>query len=122
MAASASTKKEKKVDLGQLMLLTDMKKTYQVSKKLCRISFALLCGMLFHLAHFSKDAHMLNLQLFALLTLVLYKALDLYEDYAFTNPIKVRKLLFRSLFNNDMLCWQEIKDSAAKKHESIDMG
>ena len=67
----------------------DMKKTYQVSKRLCRVSFALLCGMLFHIVYFAKDAYFLNLQLFAVLIITLYCSLEWYEDYAFTSPIEV---------------------------------
>ena len=48
--------KKQKVDLNKLMLLTDMKRTLQVSKKVMRVSFALLCGLLFHVVYFVSDA------------------------------------------------------------------
>ena len=83
--------KSKKVDLNKLMRLMDMKKTYQVSKHLCRVSFALTCGMLFHLGFFGHNIEFLNLQLFAVIILVLYKALDWYEDAMFTRPINVSR-------------------------------
>ena len=76
-----------------------MKKTFQVSKRLCRVTFALLCGMLFHLVHFAHDAYIFNLQLFALLIITLYVSLDWYEDFAFTKPIEVSLRLFSCFIN-----------------------
>ena len=88
---AAAKPKSKKVDLNKLMRLMDMKKTYQVSKHLCRVSFALTCGMLFHLGFFGHNIEFLNLQLFAVILIVLYKALDWYEDAMFTKPISVSR-------------------------------
>ena len=60
---------------------------------------------MFHYGYFALDVHVFNLQLFALLILTLYKSLDWYEDFAFTNPINVSTsynflaLLFRLVKN-----------------------
>lgn len=81
--------KKAKVDLELLMRLTDMKRTYQVSKKLCRVQFSLLCGLLFHFAYFAYNVKLCTFQLFLVLLVCLYYGLDWYEDYAFTNPINV---------------------------------
>ena len=53
--------KKAKVDLDKLMRLTEMKKTYQVSKKLCRVQFSLLCGILFHYVFFAYNVKYCNI-------------------------------------------------------------
>ena len=77
------------------MLLTDMKRTYGVSRTMFRVTFALLCGMLFHTAYFILNFHYATIQVYAVLLVALYKALDWYEDYAFTRPINVSLRSFK---------------------------
>ena len=84
-----SKPKRQKVDINKLLRLTEMKKTYQVSKKVTRITFSILCGCLFHLLFFAYDIHFLNLTTFSVIAVLQYLLMDLYEEYEFTRPIEV---------------------------------
>ena len=77
------------------MELTDMKETYQVSKVVCRVTFALLCGVLFHTAYFIYNVTWLTIHIYPLALVALYWLIDQYEENFFTRPIEVR-VPFRS--------------------------
>ena len=59
-----------------MLKLTAMRKTYGISKLVTRVSFALICGILFHYAYFSLNIHFLNVQVYVVLLILLYVALD----------------------------------------------
>ena len=66
-----------------------MKKTWAVSRNLTRVSFALVCGLMFHCAYFVYDIRVFNITTFAVASVLFYMLLDWYEDVTFTRPINV---------------------------------
>ena len=71
------------------MKLMDMKKTYGVSKVLMRFFFAFLCGFTFHVAFFVYDIPYATVWTYTICLLILYKLLDMFEEYNITKPIAV---------------------------------
>ena len=120
-----SQKPKKKVDLGKLMQLTEMRKTYQVSKKLMRISCALICGLMFHFAFFAYNVRAFNLQFFCLIEILIQFTIEWFENFMFTNPIEVNKS--QTLFFLISLTFyvfklvQEIKAIGKTNHGDFDL-
>ena len=66
-----------------------MKKTYQVSKKLYRIAFGFMMGILFTYLNLANEEMrgVLNLYTYTLGLIAYYYLLDFIEEYQFTGPI-----------------------------------
>ena len=85
----APKEKVPEVDLKQLNLLVEKKKTYQISKRVNRVGLSLLMGLLFHFFAFTHNLWFLNLYTFIVIIFALYQAMDMFEQRAYTNKINV---------------------------------
>ena len=95
--------KKQSVDLKLLQRLMDERDTFQISKKVFRLSFSLLCGVIFHFLHYAKDFYNFNLATFACALLAFYYVLEMTEKVAYTNKINVSAASHLALLVNSLL-------------------
>ena len=81
--------KKKSVNLKYLQVLMEQRDTFQISKKVYRLTFSIKAGIVFHFLHYAKDYQFLNLGSFACALLVFYWMLETAEKLMYTNKINV---------------------------------
>ena len=81
--------KKKSVNLKYLQTLMEQRDTFQISKKVYRLTFSVKSGIIFHFLHYAKGMHYLNLASFACILLVFYWMLETAEKLMYTNKINV---------------------------------
>ena len=92
--------KKRSVDLKLLQRLMEDRTTFQTLKKVYRLGFSLICGVMFHYLHFAQDYTRLNLATFACVLISFYYLLETAEKFFYTNKINVSTCF--SLFVNSV--------------------